>query len=115
MAATKSIVQSGIKSDTVSRVIIVDDHELLRDGLLELLGDEPQLKVCGEAAGEAQAMTIIRKEKPNLVIVDVALAQGNGINLVKRIKAHDESIRSIMSDRETTGFAMRSLKKTRGN
>ncbi len=112
MATTdpRLILASG-KSDIVSRVLIVDDHELLRDGMVELLSNEPQLKVCGEAAGENEAMALVRAQKPHLLIVDVALAQGNGINLIKRIKSHDESVRSIVCSMYDEGlYAERSLR-----
>lgn len=98
------------KSET-TRVVVVDDHELLRDGIIELLATEPHLDVCGEAAGETDAMAVIHEKRPNLVIVDVALSQGNGINLVKRIKAHDESIRTIVCSMYDEGiYAERALR-----
>lgn len=93
------------------RVLIVDDHELLRDGMIELLANEPHLDVCGEAAGEREAMELVREHRPHLVIVDVALTQGNGINLVKQIKAYDDSIRSIVCSMYDEGlYAERALR-----
>ena len=80
----------------VSRLLIVDDHELLRDGLIELLANEPQVDVCGEAASEDQAMALVRETQPDILVVDVALAQGNGVNLIKRVRAHDDTIRIIV-------------------
>ncbi len=79
-----------------TRILIVDDHALLREGLKELINGEPQLEVCGEAAGESEAMELVCETKPELVIVDVALGEGDGIELIKRIKSHDSSIRMIV-------------------
>ncbi len=99
------------KSTVVSRILIVDDHELLRDGMIELLGNDPQLEVCGEAISENEAMALVRERHPHLLVVDVALAQGNGINLIKRIKAHDETIRAIVCSMYDEGlYAERCLR-----
>lgn len=110
MMAARLATETSNANDT-TRVLIVDDHELLRDGLIELLANEPQIKVCGEATGETEAMALIRDTSAHLVIVDVALAQGNGINLVKRIKAHDQSIRTIVCSMYDEGlYAERALR-----
>ena len=80
----------------ITRVLIVDDHELLRDGLTELLGNRANLTVCGQAVGEDEAMQLTVETQPDLAIVDVVLQQGDGINLVKRIKSYNDSIRVIV-------------------
>lgn len=111
MVAIESTTSPDARLNAVTRVLVVDDHELLRDGIIELLANEPQLEVCGEAAGENEAMEFVREQHPNLLIVDVALAQGNGISLIKRIKAHDESIRAIVCSMYDEGlYASRALR-----
>jgi DNA-binding NarL/FixJ family response regulator len=87
-----------------SRVYIVDDHAMFRDGLRQMINLEPDLSVCGDAPDAAQAMVEIRESRPDLVIVDISLAGTNGIDLVKSIKRefddlsvlvvsmHDESL-----------------------
>jgi len=85
-----------LSAKAITRILIVDDHALLREGLKELLNGESHLEVCGEAAGEAEAMDLVRSTKPALVVVDIALEQGNGLDLIKRITAHDPSIRTIV-------------------
>jgi DNA-binding NarL/FixJ family response regulator len=70
-----------------ARVLVVDDHELLRVALRGLLENEPDLEVCGEAADADEAFRLATEECPDVVIVDVALKSGNGLDLVKRIKA----------------------------
>ena len=93
------------------RILIVDDHELLREGLKELLSGEPHLETCGEAGREAEAMELVRATNPDLVIVDMALEQGNGLDLIKRIKAHDASIRMIVcSMHDDSLYAERALR-----
>lgn len=79
-----------------TRVLIVDDHELLREGLKELLADLAEVVVCGESSGEDEAMKLVVSLRPALVLVDVKLAQGDGISLLRRIKSHDDSIHVIV-------------------
>lgn len=69
------------------RILIVDDHALIRRGLAALIGQEDDLFVCGEATELAQAMKIIRELTPDLILVDLTLASGNGLELVKHVVA----------------------------
>ena len=75
-----------------SRVYIVDDHTMFRDGLRQLINMEPDLSVCGDAADAAQATEEIRALKPDLVIVDISLADTSGIDLVKTLKRDYEDL-----------------------
>lgn len=80
-----------------TRVLIVDDHELLRDGLKGLLNSQEGLEVCGEASDEEMGFRQIRKLQPDLVIVDITLNKGNGIELIKRIHQHSPSVLIIVA------------------
>lgn len=71
-----------------SRVLIVDDHPIVRQGLRRLIEQEDDLAVCGEAESTREAKTAIRELKPDVVIVDISLKQGDGIELVKDARAH---------------------------
>ena len=73
----------------VTRILIVDDHELLRQGMRDLIAGEHDLEICGEALDEAGAIQQFHTLQPDFMIVDVSLKEGDGINLVKRI--HTES------------------------
>ncbi|MCG3179229.1 MAG: Transcriptional regulatory protein DegU [Phycisphaerae bacterium] len=81
----------------VVRVMIVDDHPVVRHGLARLIEDEPDLRVCGLAASATEAMGLLRKERPDLVVVDISLDDINGIELIKQIKAMDPTIRMLVS------------------
>src|SRR5438105_2157327 len=72
-----------------ARVMIVDDHPLVREGLAARISSQADLEVCGEAADLESALDAIRRTKPDLVIVDISLKSGDGIELIKRIKAFD--------------------------
>lgn len=77
---------------TVKRVFVVDDHPMIREGLAAQLANEPTLTICGEAEDVAEALARVPLAEPDLVIVDISLKTGNGIDLVKRLKAHDPSL-----------------------
>jgi DNA-binding NarL/FixJ family response regulator len=86
------------------RVMIVDDHPLMRRGYAELISDEPALELCGEASTCAAANQLARQLKPDLIVVDISLPDSSGLELIKQIVAsrlesrilvcsiHDESI-----------------------
>lgn len=87
---------AGTLTSTV-RVLIVDDHELVRHGLMELLASQPNLQVCGEASDEVEAIRMAQTERPDLMIVDISLRQGNGIDLIKQINARQPQIKMLVS------------------
>src|SRR5512138_890499 len=70
------------------KVLIVDDHPIVRQGLRLMIDEEPDLKVCGEAQSEREARSAIRDLEPDVVIVDISLAQGDGLELVRDVHAH---------------------------
>ena len=64
-------------------VFLVDDHEVVRRGLIDLLGSDPDLEVIGEAGTAAQAMAQIPALRPDVAVLDVRLPDGNGIELCR--------------------------------
>jgi len=92
------------------RLFIVDDHQLFRDGLRELVEADSDIEVCGEADNEELAFSKIMAEEPDLVTVDVSLASGTGLNLVSRIKkARPETIVLMLSMFDDRIYAERAL------
>ncbi len=81
---------------TPIRVLIVDDHELLRDGLRAIFSRERDLVVCGEAENAAQALEQIRESLPDVVVVDIVLKASDGLQLVKTIHENFPTIRTIV-------------------
>ena len=69
-----------------ARVLLVDDHPILRQGLARLINLEPDLCVCGEAEDAANAFTAVEELKPDVVVADISLKHGNGIELVRHIQ-----------------------------
>ena len=70
------------------RVLIVDDHPMIRQGLRRVMDNESDLTVCGEAESVRDARTAINHSSPDIVIVDISLKQGDGMELVREIRAH---------------------------
>lgn len=83
---------SGLK-----RVLLVDDHELVRAGMAELIEAEPDLTVCGTAEDVPGAMEQIRETHPHVAVVDLVLKEGSGLDLIQQIHALDDSIRIVVS------------------
>jgi len=74
------------------KVLIVDDHPIVRQGLRRLIDATPDLCVCVEAQSEAEARTAIRECMPEVMIVDISLGQGDGFDLVRDVHAHHPSL-----------------------
>lgn len=68
-----------------ARILVVDDHPLLRRGVVELINSEGMLEVCGEATNLADAYQMVAKLKPDLVIADISLEGNSGIELMKEL------------------------------
>lgn len=102
---------SGIPGSTARRrVLIVDDHPIVRQGLKRMIEAEPDMEVCGEAATEAQARRAIRELTPDIVIVDLALQEGDGLELVRDVHAHHPDVPMlVLSMHDETIYAERLL------
>jgi DNA-binding NarL/FixJ family response regulator len=69
------------------RILIVDDHPMMRTGLAQLIDNEGDLKVCAEADNAGQAIDIVAKQKFDLALLDISLPDKNGLELIKDIRA----------------------------
>ncbi|TDC72538.1 response regulator [Streptomyces hainanensis] len=77
-------------------VFLVDDHEVVRRGVHELLAVEPDIEVVGEAGTAADALTRIPAARPDVAVLDVRLPDGSGVEVCRDIRSRDESIRCLM-------------------
>jgi RNA polymerase sigma factor (sigma-70 family) len=92
------------KAKGKQRILIIDDHVMVREGVSEIIRHEPDLDVCGTASTANEGLDLTRKLKPDLVLVDVTLPGKNGIEYIKDARAfrpdlpvlvmsmHDESL-----------------------
>lgn len=78
------------------RVLLVDDHSLVRRGFRRLLEDDPDIEVAGEASDGAEAVEQARRLKPDVVVLDYALPVENGVLVARRIRAAQPSVRILM-------------------
>jgi len=78
------------------RIVIVDDHVLVREGLKMLLESEAGYTVVGEATGRAEAMALVEREKPDLVLLDLDLGRENGLDLIPDFLKADKNIRILV-------------------
>jgi len=94
-----------------SRVFIVDDHTMFREGLRQLIEREAGLTVCGDAPDAAEAMHGIRAARPDVVIVDISLAGASGLDLIKDIKVEFEDLPVlVVSMHDESLYAERALR-----
>ena len=87
-------------------VFLVDDHEVVRRGLIDLLGSDPDLEVIGAAGTAAQAMAQIPALRPDVAVLDVRLPDGNGIELCRDLLSAMPDLRCLMLTSFTSDEAM---------
>jgi DNA-binding NarL/FixJ family response regulator len=106
MSVTHKAQNHGLKNLAVTkkRILVVDDHPIVRQGLALLINREPDLVVCGEAEEATGAMQVLASARPDVLIVDISLNGPDGLDLLKTIRTthptlpvlilsmHDESI-----------------------
>ena len=78
------------------RLVVVDDHEVVRQGLVALLDRRDAFQVVGEAGNVEEAMTVVRRMRPDLVIMDVRLPDGSGIEACRDIRAEMPEVRIVI-------------------
>ncbi len=88
------------------RVFLVDDHELVRRGLIDLLGADPELDVVGEAGSVAEATSRIPAANPDVAVLDVRLPDGNGIELCRDLLSRLPELRCLILTSYTSDEAM---------
>jgi DNA-binding NarL/FixJ family response regulator len=93
------------------RIVVVDDHPVVRRGMHDLLSSEPDLEVCGEASGIDDGLRRVRELNPDIVIVDLSLENGHGLELVQRIKDRHSHIKTLIcSMHDESLYAERGLR-----
>jgi DNA-binding NarL/FixJ family response regulator len=78
------------------RILLADDHAMVRDGIKAMLASDPVLEIVGEAENGTEALAKIRKLRPDLVIIDVTMPQMNGTEVVNKIKRHQPGMKVIV-------------------
>jgi DNA-binding NarL/FixJ family response regulator len=92
------------------RILIIDNHPIVREGLRRVIDNEPDLDVCAEADTARDARNAIRDFKPDAMIADIGLKQGDGIELVRDVRAHYPRLPIlVLSSHDETIYAERLL------
>ncbi len=106
-----SRARSGRATPTRRRILIVDDHPLVRRGLRALIDSEPDLRVCAEAATHKEGLVAIVLSRPDLVIADLSLGAGNGLDMLKDIRTrHAHLPVLVLSMHDASLYAERALR-----
>jgi DNA-binding NarL/FixJ family response regulator len=93
------------------RILIVDDHPMMRAGLTQLISRQPSMEVCGEAGGSAEAMEQIAKFQPDLIIADLTMKGGGGLEFIKDARTLHANIPIlVVSMHDENVYAERSLR-----
>lgn len=93
------------------RVLLIDDHPMIRQGLASLINEEANLMVCGEAGSSGQALDLVATLKPNLAIVDISLGEQDGIELIKQVRAQHPEVQLLVLSMHDEGiYAERALR-----
>jgi len=93
------------------RLLLVDDHAVVRQGIAELINREPGLEVCGQVSTAPHAVTAVARLKPDLLLLDLSLEDGSGMELVKNLKTlHPQLPILVLSVHDENLYARRVLK-----
>src|SRR5436305_13462105 len=96
---------------TTKRILLVDDHPVLRKGLARLIDSKEEFVVCGEASTAVDAMALIRELEPDLVVADIGLPGTSGIELTKTIRGEFPKLPVlVLSMHEEALYATRALR-----
>lgn len=94
-----------------TRVFLVDDHPIVRQGLARLLSHEADLEVCGEAGDVASAIQAVNELRPDVVVADLSLQEGSGIDLIKTLRTQTPDIPVlVLTMHEESFYAERALR-----
>ena len=93
------------------RILIADDHALMRAGLKRILKDEPDLKVVGEASNGFEVIDFVKKEEVDFIVLDLTMPGKNGLEVIKELRHINKNIQIlILSMHPEDRFAVRALK-----
>jgi DNA-binding NarL/FixJ family response regulator len=100
-----------LPSPDPARIVLVDDHPMVRERLAEVINREPDLSVCGEAEDRGGALEMIGRVRPRLAIVDLTLKRSNGLDLIKDLHVmHPELLILVLSMQDENLYAERVIR-----
>ena len=103
--------QTETESENKTRILIVDDHPIVKQGLAALINHESDLVVCGQAEDSHEAIKAVRELNPNMAIIDITLKETSGLELIKDIHAQYPNLPVLaLSMHDENLYAERSLR-----
>ncbi|RED44918.1 response regulator transcription factor [Seonamhaeicola aphaedonensis] len=92
------------------KVVLADDHELVRDGIKALLEDQSGIEVIDEASNGKEALEVINRNKPTVLIVDIRMPEMNGIEVVKEMSTNHKDVRTlVLSMHDSEEYVVQSI------
>ena len=85
-----------MKRQAVKQILVVDDHPVVRGGLEQLIDNDAGLHICGEADNGADCLSILEKQIPDVILIDISLNDSDGLELVKDIRRFNTAIPILM-------------------
>jgi DNA-binding NarL/FixJ family response regulator len=96
---------------TPTKIVLVDDHPMVRERLAEVINRESDMTVCGEAEDRGQALEVVGRENPDLAIVDLTLKSSNGLDLIKDLHVmYPKLLVLVLSMQDETLYAERVIR-----
>jgi DNA-binding NarL/FixJ family response regulator len=93
------------------RIVIIDDHPIVRQGFAQLINRESDMETVGEAEDSASAMRVIDEQEPDLALIDLSLKDSNGLELIKNLAASDGKLKMlVISLHDEKVYAERALR-----
>ncbi len=101
----------GLSASGCKRLLLIDDHPIMRHGLAQLVADENGLEVCGQAGSAREGLDALDQLRPDLVVIDLTLPDKNGLELLKDIHALHPGVRClVLSMHDEAMYAERALR-----
>jgi DNA-binding NarL/FixJ family response regulator len=94
-----------------AKVLLIDDHPIVRQGLVQLINEEPDLVVCGEASSAREALEVAARTQPDVAVVDISLEDRSGVELIKDFRARQPKMLCLaLSMYDESMYAVRVLR-----
>lgn len=91
------VTQSQATQSQKCRILIVDDHPVVRRGLRALVQDEADLEICGEAESTEEALQRFEETTPDVIVLDLTLKSGHGLTLINEIRSKNDKVKILVS------------------
>lgn len=93
------------------RILVADDHAIIREGLCMMLGNQPDMEVVGRAVNGREAVELVEKHAPDVIVIDISMPELNGIDAVQQMLPHHPNLKVVvLSIHETKPYVYRALK-----